>query len=294
MLTQAQNEVYIEGILSEKNLIMDEFNGDSRIRGSITVQVDQNIGGTDVVTMVPVQFYAMKHTKSGTVNSSYQNLMDVIDNYKSIAESNAAEADRVRLTSRYTSINMNEYPSQSGAIISQIRFRGSYLSKVTGAFKPRTEFTLGFVLSSMNHEIGPDGEETVPAKLVIKAIVPDYRGKISVVPLTTTNPSIIHKIESECTEGGCYTFTGRINFTDTVVTTVVEQDFGDPIERSHHRTLRELVITGGSTTDSEAWDTAEVAAAVKEYKAELDQKKSQNLTKAAPAQTSKVAFDLGF
>ena len=296
MLTQGKNKVTIVGILSEINLEHDTYNNDERIRGNVVVQVSQTVNGKEVVEQIPVYVYAQKHKKNSPteLNPSYTNLDAVMKDYKSIAlTGDVNTADKVRLDQNTTSISMNEFYGRDGRLVSYPRIRGSFINKVVGEFKPQASFELDFMVSSVDRAFDRNGNEIEPAKLNIKAIVPQYNGSVEIVPLVATNPKAVEVLETGWIKGGCYSCTGRLNFTTETVTTVKEQDFGEPIIESSTTSVSELLVTGGTVEDNGRWDPSEVAQAIQAYKAKLEQSKTKPDTKKAPARGS-VPFDLGF
>lgn len=296
MLVQGKNKVTIVGILSEINLEHDTYNGDERIRGSVIVQVNQTVGGKEATEQIPVYVYASKHKKNNPseLNPSYVNLEAVMRDYKSIAlTGDVNTADKVRLDPSTTSISMNEFYGRDGRLISYPRIRGSFINKVVGEFKPQATFELEFMVSAVNRATDRNGIEIEPTKLNIKAIVPQYNGSVEIVPLTTSNPKAVEVLEDSWVKGGCYSCTGRLNFTTEVVTKVIEQDFGDPIVESSTTSVSELVVTGGTTEDSYKWDVNDVSSAVQTYKARLEENKAKSTAKKAPAKGN-APIDLGF
>ena len=297
MLVQAKNEVTIVGILSETNLEHDTYNNDERIRGNVVIQVNQNVNGKDVIEQIPVYVYAAKHKKSNPsdLNPSYVNLESVMREYKSIAlTGDVNTADKVRLDPKSTSISMNEFYGRDGRLVSYPRVRGSFINRAVGDFVPQANFALEGMVSTVNRAVDRDGVEVEPAKLNIKFIVPQYNGKVEFVPLIATNPKAVEKLEDSWVKGGCYSCTGRLNFTTETVTTVKEQDFGEPIVESSTTSVSELLITGGTVEDSGKWDPTEVSQAVQVYKADLERSKEKSTAKKAPAPAGSKPIDLGF
>ena len=297
MLVQANNKVTIVGILSEINLEHDTYNNDERIRGNVVIQVNQTVNGKEITEQIPVYVYAAKHKKKSPsdLNPSYVNLETVMREYKSIAlTGDVNTADKVRLDPASTSISMNEFYGRDGRLVSYPRIRGSFINRVVGEFVPQANFALEGMVSSINRATDRDGVEVDPPRLNIKFIVPQYNGKVEFVPLIAVNPKAIEKLEDSWTKGGCYSCTGRLNFTTETVTTVKEQDFGEPIIESSTTSVSELFITGGTVEDSGKWEPADVSEAVQAYKADLERSKETSTAKKAPAPAGSKPIDLGF
>ncbi len=305
MLRQAENKVRIEGILSEINLkygsYVNKNTGASvdNIGGHIKVLVEQNINGEDVALDIPVYMFASKYTNAGKLNPAYENIEQVMTSYVSIAAAGGkVGADKVRITNG--NIRMNEYWNQQGQFVSFPRINASFISKATNEFRPEASFSLEFAVSSLDFVTDKDGIEVEPKKLRIKAIVPQYGGKVDTLEMYATNPKVIDAITTYWENGKTYTAKGRLNFTTTTQTIIEEMDFGEPEEHIRTITISELIVTKGTQApmeDDAAFDPAELAAALKEHKAYIESLKDKATTKSAPAPagtTSKQQFDLGF
>ena len=303
MLRQAENKVRIEGILSEINLKYGSYvkNGTTvdNIGGNIKVLVKQNINGEDVTLDIPVYMFATKLTSLGKPNPAYTSIEEVMQTYTSIA-SGAGEqgADKIRITGG--SIRMNEYYNQQGQLVSFPRVNASFVNKATGEFCPEASWNMEFAVSSMDFVTDSEGVEVEPKKLRIKALVPQYGGKLDTMEFFAINPKVINAITSYWENGQTYSARGRLNFTSTTQEIVKEYGFGEP--EVHHRTvsLSELIVTSGTQEplDGEAaFAPADLSAALKEHKAYLEtlKDKAARKTKATPApSSSNEEFDLGF
>ena len=302
MLRQAENKVKIEGILSEINLKYGSYVKDGvtvdTIGGDIKVLVRQEINGEKVDLIIPVYMFSPKLTKKGSLNPAYESIEKVMKEYISIASGGETAADRVRITSG--SIRMNEYPNQSGQIVSFPRVHTSFISKATGEFRPEASWSLEFAVSSIDYVTDNEGVELEPKKLRVKVIVPQYGGKVDTMELYATNPRVIDAITSYWENGKSYTAKGRLNFTTTTEEVVKEYDFGEQDVSVRTISLSELIITKGTQApleDDMAFNPVELSAALKEHKAELEALKDRAKAKmkATPAPSSaNAAVDLGF
>ena len=303
MLRQAENRVRIEGILSEINLKYGSFvkNGvnTDNIGGNIKVLVHQNINGEDTTLEIPVYMFATKFTNAGKPNPAYESIQTVMTEFVSIASgAGEAGADKVRITSG--NIRMNEYYNQQGQLVSFPRVNASFVAKATGEFRPEASWSLEFAVSSMDFVTDADGVEVEPKKLRIKAIVPQYGGKVDTMEFYATNPRVIDAITSYWENGKTYSAKGRLNFTSTTKEIIEECDFGEPDVRVQTVSVSELIITKGTQSpmeDDMAFEPADLAAALKEHKAYLETLKDKRASapKATPAPTSSnQEFDLGF
>lgn len=302
-LRQAENRVRVEGILSEINLKYGSFEKNGRtvdnIGGNIKVLVHQNINGEENTLEIPVYMFATKLTNAGKPNPAYESIETVMNEYVSIASgAGEAGADKVRITG--ASIRMNEYYNQQGQLVSFPRVNASFVSKATGDFRPEASWSLEFAVSSMDFVTDADGVEVEPKKLRIKAIVPQYGGKVDTMEFYATNPRVIDAITSYWENQKTYSAKGRLNFTSTTKEIIEECDFGEPDVRVQTISVSELIVTKGTQSpmeDEMAFDPADLAAALKEHKAYLEtlKDKTASKTKATPAKnSSNQEFDLGF
>lgn len=306
MLNQAENIVKIEGILSEIKLEYGSYVKDNKtvenIGGSITVRVEQTINGEHVVNEIPVYMFANKYKNNGEPNPAYASIEKVKTTYVSIAAAAGtdAEPDRIRITN--AKIRMNEYYPTPEKLVSFPRINASFVNRVKKEdYKPEASFQLTFVVGQADFEVVND-EET--GRYLVQAIVPQYGGVVDIVPLVGASQGVVNAISTYWQEGDTVKASGRLNFTSTTETIVVEQDFGEPLEKVRTTNVSELLITGGSQTPLDgdyAYDANDIRQGLAERKARLEAQKEKDASRAktrqapAPAATtSKAAFDLGF
>lgn len=306
MIREAENNVRIEGILSEVDLNYGSFKKKSTgetvnsISGSIKVQVNQNINGETVMLEVPVHMFASEVTNKGTKNPAYQNIEKIKNEFTSIAAAGSVQgADAVRITSG--KIVVNEFPNRMGEISSYPRINASFVSKISQAdMKPEATFTATFVVGKKCAEVDKEGVET--GRYKVTGVLPQYGGKVDVIEFITANPKVIEAIDQYWNENDTVSAIGRLNFSSRTETVIKEVDFGEPQEMVRTFSVSELVITGGSATPLDgdrAYDINEIKEALAERKARLDKMKddaanSTSKTRNAPAADSKGRIDLGF
>ena len=305
MIRQAENRVRIEGILAEIDIKPGSFNKNGQtmesIGGSITVKVTQKISGEEKELAIPVHMFASKLTNKGTPNPAYESIKKIADEYVSIAASDNGEdgADRIRITSG--SVRMNEYYSADGRLVSFPRVNASFVQRISKAeCKPEATFTTEFVVANKSEEIDRNGEVT--GRYRIDAIIPQYGGRVDVVPMFAQSPGVIDAVSTYWEIGDTVKANGRLDFSATTETTLEEADFGEPIEKTRTINRSDLIITGGSQTALEgdaAFDNAEIQNALADRKLRLEKQKDRDMSRAAtrqaPPQTAKNGFaDLGF
>lgn len=305
MLRQAENRCKIEGILAEIDIKPGSFvkNGQTvdSIGGSIIVKVVQKISGEEKELAIPIHMFASKLTNKGTPNPAYESIKKIADEYISIAASESGEdgADRIRITN--ANVRMNEYYSQDGRLISFPRINASFVQRIPKSdCKPEATFTAEFVVAAKNEELNANGDPT--GRYRIDAIVPQYGGKVDVVPMFAQSPGVINAVSTYWEVGDTVKANGRLDFSATTETIIEEVDFGEPIEKTRTINRSDLIITGGSQEPLEgdfAFDNAEIQSALADRKLRLEKQKDKDMSRAAsrqtPPQTSKNgSFDLGF
>lgn len=303
MLKEATNEVKIEGILSEVDLNDITFtkNGEEKeaIGGRITIRVNDNGKTLDV----PVHMFSTKLTKAGNPNPAYANISKIRNEMTSIAAAgDNGTADHIRINN--AKITMNEFHSQSGSLVSQPRIQASFVTKIRAdECKPCATFATEFAIANLAPEVNKNGEET--GRLKIMGIIPQFGGKVDVVPFYVENKKAIDAISTYWTPGSTVKAVGKLNFSFTTETIVEEMDFGDPIEKTVTRNVSEFIITGGTQApydEANEFNPDEIKAALNERQNRLEAQKERDMSnakkKTAPTTatnaTAQKGFDLGF
>lgn len=304
MLKQAENRVKIEGVLSEIDIAPGSFKKDGRdvesIGGSIIVKVVQKISGVEKELMIPVHMFAAKLTNAGKPNPAYESIKKVANDFKSIASTGSEDAaDRVRITN--ANIRMNEYYAADGHLVSFPRVNASFVTKIAKAdCKPEATFTAQFTVANAVEELDRNGEPT--GRYQIKALLPQYGGKVDVVPLYAESEGVINAISTYWSVGDTVKANGRLDFSSKTEITYEEVDFGEPVEKIRTVNKSDLIITGGSQEPLEgefAFAKEDLDAALAERKARLEAQKDRDMSRtshksAPPAQAKNGFADLGF
>lgn len=298
MLRQAENTVKIVGILSEIDLKPLTFKKDGRdteaISGVVYVKVKQMISGEFKELIIPVHCFSSKYTNRGTVNPAYDSIKRVMEDYRSIAMVGEEAADAVLISSG--NIRMNEFYARDGRFVSYPRIHASFINKIDKTnMRPEATWTAQFVVAKKIDEINAQGEET--GRVRIEGILPQYGGKVDVVPFFAETPRVIDGI-STWEIGDTVPAHGKLNFSSVTETVVEESGWGDPIEKVKTTSVSELVITGGNEPydDERAYDNADIQDALAERKVRIEAQKDQSAKRAeAAAKAPKMGFDnLGF
>lgn len=298
MIREAENRVKIEGILSEVNIEPTSFNKNGRqveaLRGVIYVNVTQKISGEEKNLTIPIHMFAPKLTNAGRPNPAYESIKKVADEYVSIAAAGSEDgADRVRITS--AKITMNEYYSQDGRLISFPRITASFVTRIRKEdCEQMATFTTEFVVAKKMDEVNRNGEPT--GRYRIDAILPQYGGKVDVVPFFAQSEGVINAISQYWEIGDTVKANGRLNFSSKTETVLKEVDFGEPIEESRTVNVSDLIITGGSQEplgDELAYTNEEIRDGLARRKTKLENEKAKAGSKPAPAKGAGFD-DLGF
>lgn len=301
-MRQAENKVFIEGILSEIDIVERTYTKDgvqnNALAGQIKVRVEQKINGIDKILEIPVHVFVNEMTKKGAKNPAYESIDTVRREFISIASGAGVEgADRIRISG--ASIQMNEYWADENRLSSYPRINASFVQRVKrDEFTPKAQFSTELVVSKMINEVDKDGVET--GRLKVEGILPQYGGRVDVVPFIAENPNVVDAISQYWQPKDTVKVSGKLNFSSTVEIYTEEQGFGEPIEKKRTINVSELVITGGSQTPLEgefAFNEEEIKNALAERKSRLESRKSKELARSssrtAPAQSG-FASDIGF
>lgn len=292
MLRQATNTVKVEGILSEIDIKPSTFKKNGKdmeaIGGTIIVKVNQKINNEEKELAIPIHMFAAKLTNKMQPNPAYASIEKVANEFVSIAAAgDENKADRVRITSG--SIKMNEYYTQDGRLVSFPRIMASFVQKIRKEdCNPEASFVAEFVVAEKVDEVDRNGEPT--GRLQVRSILPQYGGKVDVVPMYAESENVINAISSYWNIEDTVKATGKLDFSSKTETVVEEQDFGEPIEKIRTINKSDLIITGGSQTPLEgdfAFEKADIDEALADRKARLEAQKNRDMSrtsaKSAPA-----------
>lgn len=305
MLTQIKNGnlVKIEGILSEIDIAPKTFTKNNveqqAIGGRIKIRVETVIKEVETVLEIPVELFATKLKNDGQPNPVYDSINKIMTEYVSIAASDYDKADRIRITG--ASLAMNEFYNPDGTFVSYPQIKASFVNKIKKEdCKPEATFNVVFVVGKAGYKTDAEGVEDTSV-YEISGMIPQFGGKVDIVPFMAVNPGVIDAVSNYWSEGDTVRASGRLNFSSTVVETTVPVDFGEPITQKKTINVSELIVTGGSSTplDGEyAINVEDIKAALVERKERLAVAKQKAEEKGksgkAPAAPKKQFADLGF
>ncbi len=236
-LRQADNKVFIEGLLLEKEFITDKTkDGEEYIRGEVQIETGENESHT-------VKFFSKKFKKDGSENGVYKSLSTVANEYKTVADVGREEADKVRITNG--EIRLNDYVGQDGMLRSFPEISSNFINRVQTVeeYKPRAEFDVEICVQSIMKEV-KDEEET--GRAIIKGVIPLYGGRVIPFEFIVADEGAVSYVENNYEAGSTVRIYGDVVNRKEVIITKVEGGFGKPKEDRKTITTREYLVTGGS------------------------------------------------
>ena len=238
-LRQADAKVTVIGIVSDKKLEMKTENGVRTIEGTVTIK-------TDDTNFVQMRVRCADKKKDGSNNKTFTGVMTVMNEYKSIADNGADEADRVRTSGQ---INLFRSNQNGNEIVS---YTSNFFSRVknTQNVEPKAEFEVEMYIEKLVPEVNKDGEET--GRYKICGWIPTYNG---IEPLTLFVPEELADVVSDIYQPKqTARFYGNIIQNITYKTTNQVMAFGVKT-KTESEFINELVVTGGSPAyDAETED----------------------------------------
>ena len=281
-LRQAVNEVVISGVVLEKDIEEKTIKGKQAITGEVTIETGANSVHT-------VNLFSYLMTKAGKENGFAKGIATLRDELKTVKDNGRDEADSV--TTYQANLSKNEYIAQDGGLRSYDRISANSLNrtKVGETINPQSTFKLETFIQAILPEIKNE-EET--GRMVIKGVVALYGGKVALVDLIVSGDKNVAFVEQNYEVGNTVLLTGEIVNTVETKTHVQEMAFGDDVETIETKTVRELLITGGSfpheEEDAYSVDTIKKALAqrditIEEMKEKAKDKQSSGAGKSTGA-----------
>jgi len=229
-LRQADAKVTVAGIVSDKKLEMKTENGVRTIEGTITIK-------TSDTNFVQMRVRCADKKKDGTENKTFTGVMTVMNEYKSIADNGADEADRVRTSGQ---INLFRNNNNGNEIVS---YTSNFFNRIkpNQDYEPKAEFEVEMYIKTLVPEMNKDGEETGRYKII--GWIPTYNG---IEPLELFVPEELADVVSNTYEPKqTARFYGEIVQNVTYETIERPMAFGVKKETKANF-INELVVTGGS------------------------------------------------
>ena len=256
------NKIHIEGYLYQHKLEKKVSGPKSRnpgvefITGTIEIATDNSL-----VNIIPVHFtYVTAKTKSDRPNKTYTVLSNIIDGvYGSMMEHGFDNAIKLKMDSAIGLNDFYSYRENPPVLVSSKRNEGSFnLDVVTGDFveeKERSRFEVDMIITNTTY-IDADEERNLPAKLVLKGAIFDFRKALLPVEFSVVNKQAIdyfESLEASPTEPVFTKIRGN-QVAETIVRTITEESaFGEPSVREV-KSVRKDYIVNWATNEPYIWD----------------------------------------
>lgn len=242
------NTSHIEGRIYQHDLELKTVQnqqsanfGKQYINGKLEIAVDE--AGLEVI---PVQFtYVTETTSKGSKNKTYTELLNIINNGKTIMADGFETATKVSVD---TALDLNDFIGQDDQFVSQQILNGGFVT-IVPEFKTddRTSFKTDMVITNITRvEANPD--KFIDADYVtVRGVVFNFRNAILPVEFVVKNPMGMKYFEDLEVTNAEPVFTqvwGHLNFTTKKVQETTESAFGEPAVTTRQRKIKEWVITG--------------------------------------------------
>lgn len=285
------NTTHISGYLYEHKLELRESGPNSKNPGTKFIMGTVDIATDDACTnIVSVHFtYVTATTAKGSPNATFTTLMNIIDgNYGSVMADGKDNAVKLRIDS---ALGLNEFYSDRNGkeeLVSAKRNEGGFVH-VTTELEPdenqRNTFKCDMLITGVR-EVEADEEKNLPAKVIVRGAIFDFRNSLLPVEFSAVNPGAMNYFLGLEASNANPTFTcvwGK-QVSETVVRKIVtESAFGDDEVREVRNSRKDFVITGASK-EPYAWDdestltaqeVAEAVAARETYLATIKQRQDE-------------------
>ena len=299
------NTCHIEGLLYEHKLELRESGPKSKNPGTQFIMGTVDIATDDKLTnIVSVHYtYVTEKTTKGATNATFTTLKNIIDGkFGSVMAEGADKAVKLRIDS---ALALNEfYTERDGAetLVSAKRNEGGFIhlaDSLNEDENARSTFKCDMLITGVK-EVEADEERDLPAKVIVKGAVFDFKNSLLPVEFSAVNPGAMNYFLSLDASNSNPTFTcvwGR-QVSETVIKKIVEESaFGEDSVREVKNTRKDFVITGASKEpyafDDEGFltnaEVVEAVAARETYLATIKQRNEEFKAAKAAAATPGVA-----
>lgn len=304
------NTTHIEGLLYEHKLEKKVSGENSKnpgtefISGTVTIATDDARMNT-----VQVHFtYVTATTSKGGANNTYNVLNRIIEGAPCVTKDGADNAIKLRVDS---AIGLNEFFSDRNGeseLVSAKRNEGGFVHIVTDELaedeKERSTFTADMLITG-TRDVEENPERNLPAKLILKGYIFDFRNAIMPVEFSVVNPNGMKYFANlEVSERKpVFTKVWGTQISQTTYREVTEESaFGDKKVRRVPSSVKDFVVTG-TAREPYLWDDEdgilatefnEAMANREVYLATVKQRQEdyQNSKKSAPiASTAKTGYN---
>lgn len=262
-MRESINKINIVGKLVENGLQIRETDKGRFIAGTLSVEVADN-------NVIQVHFISSDKKKDGSPNKVFASLNTVRNEYKSVAQVGAEQADLVKISGGR--IESNDFYTNDLELITFNRLSSSFVNRLTKTEEAKANFQVEVYIADIIEEI--KNEESTGRAIVLGYAI-GYADKL--IPVRLIVPEkLVKDVNKIYSVGDTATFSGKIEYITTLVEKVTEAAFGEPVTNSFNKTTKELIITGGQEPAGEtAYDQSDIAAARKVREAMLADLKTQ-------------------
>lgn len=244
-LRNAENHIFLRGILKEKNLRTGTGKNGEYISGDIVLSTGGN-------SEHRVAVFSSKVTSKGVESNAYKSLNSVMNGVsvaelvkmgKSIEEATAM-ADRISI--RDAQLELNDYYGRDGNLVSLPRIRTSFVTRIPAesannfALSAPT-FDIEGYMQSMRPEMDTNGEET--GRYFITLIVPNFRGQAMPMEFVTTKEAGGYISSHYELNKTCHVYGKIVN--DVIETVTVKTGFLGNVEERATTRVHEMLIENG-------------------------------------------------
>lgn len=304
------NTTHIEGLLYEHKLEKKVSGENSKnpgtefISGTVTIATDDARMNT-----IQVHFtYVTAITSKGGANNTYNVLNRIIEGAPCVTKDGADNAIKLRVDS---AIGLNEFFSDRNGeseLVSAKRNEGGFIHIVTDELaedeKERSTFTADMLITG-TRDVEENPERNLPAKLILKGYIFDFRNAIMPVEFSVLNPNGMKYFANlEVSERKpVFTKVWGTQISQTTYREVTEESaFGDKKVRRVPSSVKDFVVTG-TAREPYLWDDEdgilatefnEAMANREVYLATIKKRQEdyQNSKKSAPiASTAKTGYN---
>lgn len=305
------NTTHVSGYLYEHKLELRESGPNSKNPGTQFIMGTIDIATDEACTnIVSVHFsYVTATTKNKTPNATFTTLMNIIDgNYNTVMAGGKENAVKLRIDS---ALDLNEfYTDRNGKeeLVSAKRNEGGFVHvtpELEADESQRNTFKCDMLITNVR-EVEADEEKGLPAKVIVRGAIFNFRNALLPVEFSAINPGAMNYFLSLEATNSNPTFTcvwGK-QVSETIKRKIVtESAFGDDEVREVTNSRKDFVITGAAKEpymwDDEstlaAQEVAEAVAARETYLATVKQRQDEyKASKNAAPAAAKTAGGFNF
>lgn len=265
---QGQNKVNIVGKLVSVSFRNGKFNdGREYESANLIVRVAQTYGGRDEISEVPVSMFVSKYTKTGALNTGWQQFQDM-KTFKTIQNVGVDDATTVRISG--ANLRENNFISRSGQLINGWQINTSFIG-ATNNMLETASFIMDIFIMDMKDEEDSNGDPT--GRLEIKGAVVQYGGILDVLNFIVEAPDSVDFIQRNWNTNDTVTVKGRVRVVAKEEKPQATS-WGEDVPETTVGTTRELIITTGDDCGKEedfAYSETDIRKLFQARKARIEQ-----------------------